>query len=194
MYILRLDLRHIIFIFVLILSIGCTQKDLKIFDKNSFKIEKNSNTTIEIINLTDEDFLFESKLKEDFLNRGINVVEDKKNSDYRFIIKILSFASLDKKSTTQSILENVNLGISIGHIFGNVGVHGSIGTKVGNILGDSLDSKVYQMVVDLTLIDKKADNESYENLIIEVKFDENKKSEAFELLKKELIDRILELI
>ena len=50
------------------------------------------------------------------------------------------------------------------------------------------------MVVDLTLIDKKADNESYENLIIEVKFDENKKSEAFELLKKELIDRILELI
>lgn len=182
-----------IFLLFLVLFIfsACSQKMLtKVeFSDNAINVknEQKKDIYIQYTNNTNEDVRVYNKLKRELKNKNYIVVDDIKEADYKIDLTLIFANEIDKRSGTKDILSNVNLGVSIGHVFGNVGVSGNIGTKIGTILGDSLDSKSLQMVFDIII------NEQTSQIIVETIIEDKPKQYYINILEDEVINKIAKL-
>jgi len=189
----------VLVVLVAFLFISCANKiDTNINSTNEIKIDKSSKNIVYIdyINQTNEDIRVYSKLKRELKSLGFDVTEDIKEADYQIILDLIFANKIDKKSTTKNILSNVNLGISIGtRVLDNVGISGSIGTKVGSILGDSLDSESFQIIIDLSIQefvdDEKIEfEESSSQIISEAVYNDKPKQMIIDSLEDEIAKKV----
>ncbi len=185
--------------FIIFLFSSCSSKNVsKVEITNQIEINKNENKTISILynNSTDKKVEIYGKLKDALIKHGYEVVPNEYDRKYSLDINTIFANEIGKKSATQDILSNTNLNISIGQVIGNVGVSGTIGSKLGSILGDSLDSKSYQIIMDMTIHEYKDNiivNESITQVIAEATILEESPTITIDILENKIVEKIAKL-
>lgn len=182
--------------FIIFLFSSCSSKNVsKVEITNQIEINKSENKTISILynNTTDKKIEIYEKLKNVLTKHGYKVVSNEYDRKYSLDINTIFANEIGKKSTTQEILSNTNLNISVGQVFGNVGVSGTIGSKIGSILGDSLDSKSYQIIMDIIINEYKDNiiiNESITQVIAEATLIEESSTITIDILENKIVEKI----
>ncbi len=191
---------RIFFLFLIIIFFSsCSSKNiLKIETTNQIEINKSSDKTISIMysNNTDKKVELYEKLKKELTEHGYKVVPNDFDRKYTIDISTIFANEIGKKSTAQEILSNTNLNITIGQVFGNVGVSGTIGSKIGSILGDSLDTKSYQIILDVTISEHQNNmiiNENITQVIAERTIDEESIENIINMLENKIVEKLVNL-
>ncbi|WP_428024496.1 complement resistance protein TraT [Arcobacter sp.] len=191
---------RIFFLFLIIIFFSsCSSKNiLKIETTNQIEINKSSDKTISIMysNNTDKKVELYEKLKKELTDHGYKVVPNDYDRKYTIDISTIFANEIGKKSTAQEILSNTNLNITIGQVFGNVGVSGTIGSKIGSILGDSLDTKSYQIILDVTISEHQNNmiiNENITQVIAERTIDEESIENIINMLENKIVEKLVNL-
>ncbi|WP_428026225.1 complement resistance protein TraT [Arcobacter sp.] len=191
---------RILFLFLIIIFFSsCSSKNiLKIETTNQIEINKSSDKTISIMysNNTDKKIELYEKLKKELTEHGYKVVPNDFDRKYTIDISTIFANEIGKKSTAQEILSNTNLNITIGQVFGNVGVSGTIGSKIGSILGDSLDTKSYQIILDVTISEHQNNmiiNENITQVIAERTIDEESIENIINMLENKIVEKLVNL-
>lgn len=189
--------KYFLLLFLLLFFIGCTSKtiskvefsdDIEISDKN-FK-----NVYIDFQNQTNEDVRLYKKLQKEFESKNFTIVNNIEDASYIVDLNLIFANEINKKSKTKDLLSRVDLGISVGHVFGNVGINGKIGTKMASILGDSLDTVSYQMIFDMEIEELEYENKESKiitQIIAERVMNEEHKRIIINILEDELAKKVV---
>lgn len=186
-------------LFIIFLLSSCSSKNVsKVEITNNIEINKSKNKTISIMynNSTDKKVDIYEKLRDELKNHGYEVVSNEYDRKYSIDINTIFANEIGRKSTAKNILSNTNLNISIGQVFGNVGVSGTIGSKIGSILGDSLDTKSYQIIMDITISeyeDNMVVNETTTQVLAEASIIDESSTITIDILENKIVEKIARL-
>ncbi|WP_419763713.1 MAG: complement resistance protein TraT [Arcobacter sp.] len=182
--------------FIIFILSSCSSKDIsKIEITNEIVVSKSENKTISILynNSTDKKIQLYKKLSSELKKHGYEVVSNEYAREYSLDINTIFANEIGKRSTTKDILSNTNLNITIGQVFGNVGVSGTIGSKIGSILGDSLDTKSYQIIMDITIREFKDNiitNETITQVIAESTLIDESSEITIDILENKIAEKV----
>ena len=165
---------------------------------NKIEINKSEDKTISILysNSTDKKVEIYEKLNTELKKHGYNVSLNEYARKYSIEINTIFASEIGKKSTAKEILSNTNLNITIGKVFGNVGVSGTIGSQIGSILGTSLDTNSYQIIMDMTISEFKDNvvvNENSTQVVAEATIIENSPLITIDFLENKIVEKIAKL-
>jgi len=175
---------------------SCSSKNIsKVEITNEIVVSKSENKTISILynNITDKEIQIYEKLSVELKKHGYTVVSNEYAREYSLDINTIFANEIGKKSTTKDILSNTNLNITIGQVFGNVGVSGTIGSKIGSILGDSLDTKSYQIIMDITIREFKDNiitNETITQVVAESTIIDESSEITIDILENKIAEKV----
>ncbi|PLY10129.1 MAG: hypothetical protein C0626_06645 [Arcobacter sp.] len=183
-------------IFIIFMLSSCSSKNIsKVEITNEIVVSKSENKTISILynNITDKEIQIYEKLSVELKKHGYTVVSNEYAREYSLDINTIFANEIGKKSTTKDILSNTNLNITIGQVFGNVGVSGTIGSKIGSILGDSLDTKSYQIIMDITIREFKDNiitNETITQVVAESTIIDESSEITIDILENKIAEKV----
>lgn len=183
-------------IFIIFILSSCSSKNIsKVEITNEIVVSKSENKTISILynNITDKEIQIYEKLSVELKKHGYTVVSNEYARKYSLDINTIFANEIGKKSTTKDILSNTNLNITIGQVFGNVGVSGTIGSKIGSILGDSLDTKSYQIIMDITIREFKDNiitNETITQVVAESTLIDESSEITIDILENKIAEKV----
>lgn len=185
----------IVCILVLLFYSGCANKIYTQTDIDTeITIEKTKAKNIiylDIQNSTNENIELRKYLQKELLEKGYAISNELYEVDYHIFIDIVYADKITQKSSTKKVLSNVNIGLGIGGTLNRgLGIGATIGSSIGKIIGDSMDSKVYQIVCDITIEDyskqEESINENSSQIVVETSIENQNKYTVIRKLSKEI--------
>lgn len=185
-------------IFYIVMFVGCSNKiNVDTIMSNEIHIIKNKKLIyVEIENKTKENIYISYDIKKGLKDLGYEVLEDLNNAQYHLKLDIVYASKIDKNSTTKDILRDINVNIGIGSSSGNLSVFTSIGSSLARILGNKLDSTVFQVVVDINihvLENKTITKKENTQLILTAPLNPNEKRKVINLIEESIAKKIIEI-
>ncbi len=153
-------------ILLVVFFTACSSKISTAVDiSKDISINKNKDKKViylDVQNQTSEIINFKIDLKNLLKEKDYAISTKHYDVNYSIFVNIIYANEIEKKSGTKSVLSNINLGVGIG---GGIGKYIHIGTRIGSdlskLLGNSLDSNIYQIVCDVTIWEYQKNKEDY---------------------------------
>lgn len=177
----------LVFIFLVLFLNSCANKNEKL------SINKDEYIFIKYSNETKKSFDFKEELEKELQKRAFKIDIEKK-ATYKIFLNTIFANETMRKSASRSFLENVDLGISIGHVFGNVGISGKVGTKVKDLIGEKYDEKVFEVVVEIDIKDQNNQTLEYSTVVAQAVLDNKSYKELIPKLEKEVALKVVKIL
>jgi len=186
---------YIVCILVLLFYTGCANKIYTQTDIDTEitieKIKAKNIIYLDIQNSTNENIELRKYIEKELLEKDYALSNELYEVDYHIFIDIVYADKITQKSSTKKVLSNVNIGLGIGGTLNRgLGIGATIGSSIGKIIGDSMDTKMYQIVCDIT-VDEYSKNqelvkESHSQIVVETTTENRNKYSIIRNLSKEI--------
>lgn len=184
----------ILFLFVSFWLSACSTKiNVDTIKSQEINLSKmHQKIFIEVKNSTKEKIHLEYDLKKALEQKGFIVVKSKEEASLFLKLNIVYAGIIDKKSGVTDVMKDINVNIGLGGSSGNVRIYTTIGSTIGRILGEKMDSTLFQTVVDIHIIEAQQKDKNTQ-FIITAPMQTYEKAKIIYHVEEEIVKRTLEI-
>lgn len=190
-----MKLKNVLIVFLLLFIVGCSHKvNVETIESQKLQLSQlHQKIFLEVSNSTNEKINLQYDLNKALEQKAFVIVNNKEEASLYIKLNIVYAGLIDKRSSVSDIMKDININIGVGGSSGNVSIYTTIGSTIGRLLGEKMDSTLFQMVVDIQVIERNKEDKNTQ-LIITAPMNGFEKEKVIYHIEEEIVKRTAKIL